>query len=62
MAVSITGDGMAIALDGEVGLTYDRKTKVIEITGLSEHDRVIHRTATGGLGSTYDQMVRIELK
>ncbi|AYD84445.1 hypothetical protein SEA_LILDESTINE_78 [Mycobacterium phage LilDestine] len=62
MSISITGDGMAIAIDGDVGLTYDRKAKVIEITGLSEHDRVIHRTATGGVGSTYDQSVRIQLK
>ncbi|AEF57261.1 hypothetical protein PBI_WINKY_79 [Mycobacterium phage Winky] len=61
MSVSITGNGMAIAITGKVGLTYDRKTKVLEVTGLTEHDRVVHRTKTGG-DLPYEQSVRIELK
>lgn len=44
MAVSITGDGMAISLDGDAGLTYDRKTKTLTVHGLGPSDRVITRT------------------
>lgn len=44
MAVSITGDGMAIALDGDAGLTYDRKTKTLTVHGLGPSDRVITRS------------------
>ncbi|SIL73284.1 Uncharacterised protein [Mycobacteroides abscessus subsp. abscessus] len=44
MAVSITGDGMAIALDGDVGITYDRKTKTLKVLGLGWNDRVTHRS------------------
>lgn len=48
MAVSITGDGMAIAIDGNVGMTYDRATKRLTINGLSNSDRVIFGTDAGG--------------
>lgn len=44
MAVSITGDGMAISLDGDAGITYDRKTKTLTVHGLGPTDRVITRS------------------
>ncbi|NGX06426.1 Uncharacterised protein [Mycobacteroides abscessus subsp. abscessus] len=44
MAVSITGDGMAISLDGDTGITYDRKTKTLTVHGLGPSDRVITRS------------------
>lgn len=44
MAISITGDGMAIALDGDAGITYDRKAKTLTVRGLGPSDRVITRT------------------
>lgn len=44
MAVSITGDGMAIDLNGDAGITYDRKAKTLTIHGLGPSDRVITRT------------------
>lgn len=44
MAISITGDGMAIALDGDAGITYDRKAKTLTVHGLGPSDRVITRS------------------
>ncbi|SKU46492.1 Uncharacterised protein [Mycobacteroides abscessus subsp. abscessus] len=44
MTISITGDGMAIPLDGDAGLTYDRKTKTLTVHGLGASDRVITRS------------------
>lgn len=59
MTISITGDGIAIPIDGNVGMTYDRATKTITITGLDQDDRVIHRTATGA--GPYEQSVIVQL-
>lgn len=44
MAVSITGDGIAIGLDGDAGITYDRKSKTLTVHGLGPSDRVTTRT------------------
>ncbi|MDV6975295.1 hypothetical protein [Mycobacterium intracellulare] len=39
-------------------IEFDAKTKILEITGLNEHDRVVHSTSTG---AEYKQSVRVEL-
>lgn len=43
--------------DTRARIDYDRKTGVIEISGLTETDRVIHRTDN----RDYSQVVIIEL-
>ncbi len=35
---------MAIALDGDAGITYDRKAKTLTVHGLGPSDRVITRS------------------
>ncbi|SKT46259.1 FHA domain-containing protein [Mycobacteroides abscessus] len=57
MAVSITGDGMAIALDGDVGITYDRKSKTLTVLGLGPEDRVTTRSDS----RNQSQMVIVQL-